>query len=238
MKETISIIENGISVDNEKLKNIIIAEWQSGSLFRFYYNQKRPRKEFFWYILDDLSDLADNIYNEVETNAQKLLNLPNATLDICATYESSDKRSIGFRVLIFLQDAWIKSSGTMNADDIRVILEFLDTKPDKLVESWNHWRNYWGIKKFEGIITYRDIPGSIHDSIEIMNEYQKEFESRKLINIVTLPTKDGGDRIVYYYEEGSLLQFKANSKLQYIKIIIFDMQKKNKEKITFILPTQ
>lgn len=238
MNEMISIVENDLSVDTEKLKKIIIDEWQSGSLFRFYYNQRRPRKEFFWYILDDLSDLADNIYYEIETNAQKSLNLPNAKLDIFASYENSDKRSIGIRVLIFLQDAWIKSSGTMNADDIRIILEFLDTQPNKLLEAWHHWRNYWGIDKLEWIITYRDIPGSIHEAIQIINKYQEEFESKKLINIVTRPTKDGGDRIVYYYEDGSLLQFKANSKLPYIKIIIIDMPKKNKEKITFILPTE
>lgn len=238
MQETIDIVENGISVDNEKLKKIIIDEWQSGSLFRFYYNQRRPRQDFFWYILDDLSDLADNIYNETETNAQKSLRLPNAKLDICATYENYDKRSIGLRVLIFLQNAWTKSSGKMNADDIRVILEFLDSQPDKLEEAWNHWKNYWGIKKLEWTISYRDIPGSIHEAIEIINKYQKEFESKKLINLVTLPTKDGGDRIVYYYADGSLLQFKANSELQYIKVIIIDMYKKNKEKITFILPIQ
>lgn len=233
MKKAIRIVENSISVDIEKLKKIIIDEWQSGSLYEFYYNQNLNREDLHWYILDDLSTYSENLYDEIEANAQKALDLPGAILDLYDEYPRSDKHAIGFRVLNFLQFAWTLSCEEINSEDIPFILEFLDTPDNGLMEAWNRWENYWDKQDLTWLALGTGLDGGIEKANKLLDKLRKEYESRKLLREVILPTKDGGQRKIYYYEDGSRLQLRTNGILSHPKMIIIDVVRKNMEKITF-----
>ena len=233
MKKTINIVENSISVDVAKLKKIIIDEWQSRSLYKFYYDQNLPRADLLWYILDDLSTYVENLYDEIEENAQQALGLPGLALDSYDEYPRSDKRSIGFRVLNFLQFAWTLSLEEINSEDIPFILEFLDTPEDESVIAWNRWENYWDDQDLTWLALGTTFDGGIEEANKILDKLRKEYESRNLLREVILPTKDGGQRRTYYYEDGSRLQLRTNGILSHPKMIIINVIRKNMEKITF-----
>jgi hypothetical protein len=233
MKKVINIVENSISVDIEKLKKIIIDEWQSGSLYGFYYDQNLNREDLHWYILDDLSTYLEDLYDEIEGNAQQTLGLPGATLDLYNAYPRSDKRAIGFRVLSFLEFAWTLSLEEINSEDIPFILEFLDTPEDELTVAWNRWENYWNDQDLTWLALGTGIDGGIQEANETLNKLRNEYEPRKLLREVVLSTKDGGQRRTYYYEDGSRLQLRTNGILSHPKMIIIDFVRKNMEKITF-----
>lgn len=232
MEETIKIVENNISIDIEKLKKIIVDEWQSGNLYRFYYDQGVRGNDLYWYILDDLSDYADILYNEIEKNAQQSLGRPDIALDIYETYPESDKRSIAFSVLNFLEFAWTKSPEEITIKDIPIILDFLDTPSDKILDGRYKWEHYWDTQKTEWIELGTSIDGSIEEAQQVLAEVKQEFEGRKLLKEAILPTKDGGQRKAYYYADGSFIQLKTSEK-DCPKMIIIDPVRKNKEKITF-----
>jgi hypothetical protein len=143
MQETINIVESHISVDIEKLKKIIIDEWQSGELYKSIYNRGHRGKDLFKLILSDLADSADVIEDAIELETQKKLNRPTIRLEWQDTYPKSDVRSIGFEVLNLLAGAWSKSIEELTTDDIPIILEFLDTPPEKSLEAWDKWEKYW-----------------------------------------------------------------------------------------------
>jgi len=230
----IKLVETGLSVDIEELKKIIIDEWQSGNLYKFYYDQGVRGNDLYWYILDDLSDYADNLFDEIETGAQKSLGCSGVPLDLYETYPKSDVRSIGFSVLNFLEFAWTKSPEEISAEDIPVILAFLDTPVAKSLEAWDKWDKYWGTQKTtEWIELGTAIKGDIREAEQVLDEVRQEFESRKLLNEIILPTKEGGQRKVYKYEDGSFVQLKTNRNMEHPKIVIIDALRKNKEKITF-----
>lgn len=233
MKKTINIVENNISVDIEKLKKIIIDEWQSGNLYNFYYNQNLNRADLHWYIFDDLSTYLEHIYDEIKRNAQQDLNLPDAILDLYDEYPRSDKRSIGFRVLNFLQFVWTLSLEEINSEDIAFILEFLDTPEDELTIAWDRWENYWNDQDLTWLALGTELDGGIQEANETLDRLQKEYESRNLLREVVLPTKDGGQRKTYYYEDGSRLQLRTNGILSHPRMIIINVVRKNMEKITF-----
>ncbi len=95
----------------------------------------------FRWILSDLADSADAIYNEIIDEMR--FNLPNAYLDCLENYPKSDPRSIGFEVLLLLEGSWREPIEQLTTDDIPMILEFLDTPPGKSLEAWEKWEKYW-----------------------------------------------------------------------------------------------
>jgi len=143
MKETIKIVENNITINVEQLKKIIMDKWQSGVLYRFYYNQGARGEQLYKRILEEIDDYADQVHYEVEENAQKRFGKPNVKLDWGDKYPKSDVRSIGFEVLSMLTFAWASSPEELIVDDIPAILEFLDTPPGKSLEAWDKWEKYW-----------------------------------------------------------------------------------------------
>jgi hypothetical protein len=146
MEEKIKIVENGICIDIEKLKKIIVDEWQSGRLYRDEYNRGYRGELLHHFILSELDDHVDGLVWETKRKAQKELGLSEeARLDWWLDsyrYPKSDVRSIGFEVIDKL-----RSSGfvieNLTTDDIPAILEFLDTPPDKALEAWEKWDKYW-----------------------------------------------------------------------------------------------
>jgi hypothetical protein len=59
-------------------------------------------------------------------------------------YPKSDIRSIGFEVLSLLEGVgWGTPIEKLTTDDIPMILEFLDTPPEKSLEAWDKWEKYW-----------------------------------------------------------------------------------------------
>lgn len=142
MEERIKIVENGICVDIEKLKKIIIDEWQSGRLYKDEYNRGYRGELLYSFILSELEDHVDGLRYEMITQAQKKLGLPEAMLEWSDEYPKTDVRSIGFEVVTKLG---FNSSTIENltTDDIPAILEFLDTPPDKALEAWDKWEKYW-----------------------------------------------------------------------------------------------
>lgn len=144
MEEKINIVKNNISVNTEKLKKIILEEWQSGALYNHLYNQGHRGEELFKFLFTDLSDYADGLSYETTYEAQKKLNLPDVHLDWCEIYPKSDIRSIGFEVLRLLERVgWSTPIEELTTDDIPMILEFLDTPPGKSLEAWDKWEKYW-----------------------------------------------------------------------------------------------
>lgn len=144
MKKRINIIANDITVDIEKLKEIITNEWQSGELYDHFYNQGFRGETLFHLILSDLSDFADGLSYQTKCEAQKKLNLPNAVLDyFYDNYPKPDVRSIGFEVLLLLERGPSGAIEELTTDDIPMILEFLDTPPEKSLEAWDRWEKYW-----------------------------------------------------------------------------------------------
>lgn len=144
MKERINIVKNGITVDIEELKEIIIEEWQSGKLYNCLYNHGHRGEELLKFLFTDLSDCADGLSYETEYEAQKQLNQPDARLNWYDIYTRSDVRSIGFEVLRLLERVgWGTPIEELTTDDIPMILEFLDTPPGKSLEAWDKWEKYW-----------------------------------------------------------------------------------------------
>ena len=143
MQERITIAESGTSVDIEKLKKIIIDEWQSGSLYRFYYDRGHRGEGLFEFILGDLADYTDTVLDQIVNEVRKKLNFPHAYLDCLENYPKSDIRSIGFEVLLLFVRIWSSPIEELTTDDIPMILEFLDTPPEKSLEAWDKWEKYW-----------------------------------------------------------------------------------------------
>ncbi len=142
MEEIIKIVENGICVDIEKLKRIIIDEWQSGRFYKDEYNRGYRGEKLHHFILSELDDHVDGLVWEMRTKAQKELGFPEAMLDWSDEYPRSDVRSIGFEVVkkLLFNFSTIEK---LTTDDIPAILEFLDTPPDKALEAWDKWEKYW-----------------------------------------------------------------------------------------------
>ena len=230
--ESIKIVSNNIQVNNECLKKIIIDEW--GALYKFYHDLRIRDEKLNQFILDDIADCATDLWNDIEKKAQEELNNPNIKLDIYDKYPKSDIRSIGFRVLNFLEFAWIYSYGDLLIDDIPFIFEFLDTTPDNLLEAWKKWENYWDrkIEEEEGwLALMTSIDGGLSEAIKLLVKIKKEFEGRTLFEEIIIPVKHGGERMAYYYRDGSFVQLKIRNGIPIM--IIIDAVKKNKEKITF-----
>jgi len=143
MKEKIKIVENGIYIDIEQLKKIIISAWQSGNLYKANYAQGIRGESLYRVILSDLDDLVDEFIYETKMKIQKKLGLSKARLDWWLDrYPKSDARSIGFEVVDKLTSGW-STIENLTTDDIPAILEFLDTPPDKSLEAWDKWEKYW-----------------------------------------------------------------------------------------------
>jgi hypothetical protein len=144
MKKTINIVENNIFVSTEKLKRIIIDKWQSGHLYNYLSNQGFRGEDLYKFILDDLSDYANGLSYETEYKAQKQLNRPDECLNWYDMYPKSDIHSIGFEVLRLLENVGFGTPiEELTTDDIPMILEFLDTPPEKSLEAWEKWQKYW-----------------------------------------------------------------------------------------------
>jgi len=141
MEERIKIVDNDICVDIEQLKKIITENWQE--FYRFYYQNGYRGEDLYMRILNEIADYADGLSHETVEKAQKRLGRPNEHLDWSDLYPKSDVRSIGFKVLNFLETIWPKSPEALTTDDIPVILEFLNTPPDKSLEAWDKWEQYW-----------------------------------------------------------------------------------------------
>ncbi len=141
MEERIKIVDNGICVDIEQLKKIITDDWQE--FYRFYYQKGYRGEDLYRTILGEIADYANGLAFRTESDAQKKLARPNDRLDWSDSYPKSDVRSIGFKVLNFLETVWGESPEILITDDIPVILEFLDTPPDKSLEAWDKWEKYW-----------------------------------------------------------------------------------------------
>ncbi len=143
MEERIKIVENGICVDIEKLKKIIVDEWQSGRFYRDEYNRGYRGELLYNFILSELEDHVDGLLYEMRTKAQKELDRSGAMLDWTDEYPRSDLRSIGFEVADKLSKGLGDPIESLTTDDIPMILEFLDTPPDKTLEAWEKWESYW-----------------------------------------------------------------------------------------------
>jgi hypothetical protein len=145
MEERINIVDNEISIPIEKLKEIIIDKWQSGHWFNYYYYNLGERGEnLYQSIFDDLGDYANGLSYEISNEAEKKLNRPNIRLNWYDQYPKSDIRSIGFEVLSLLEGVgWGTPIEKLTTDDIPMILEFLDTPPEKSLEAWDRWEKYW-----------------------------------------------------------------------------------------------
>ncbi len=127
-----------ISVDIEKLKKIVIGEWQSGKLYKFYYEKGDRGVNLYRSILAGIAEYAEDLGDEITENS-------NLDLDECldkAIYPKSDIRSIGLEVLRILDCSW-SIPESLTTDDIPAILEFLETPPNKSLEAWNKWKKYW-----------------------------------------------------------------------------------------------
>ncbi len=150
MEEPIKIVANNICIDIEELRKIIIAEWQSGELYKLNYNQGNRGEILYSLILDDLGDHMDGIRYTLNEKAQKELRRPNANLDwYYDKYPKSDVRSIGFEVYEKLSKGLGDPIESLTTDDIPIILEFLNTPPDKSLEAWGKWENYWNNLDYE-----------------------------------------------------------------------------------------
>ncbi len=144
MEEPIKIVANNICIDIEELRRLIVDKWQSGELYRFYYNQGNRGELLYNFILDDLDDYVDGIYYAMNEKAKKDLGRPNSNLDwYYDKYPKSDVRSIGFEVFEKLSIGLGGPIESLTTDDIPIILEFLDTPPDKTLEAWEKWESYW-----------------------------------------------------------------------------------------------
>ncbi|MDR3550962.1 MAG: hypothetical protein P4L31_06120 [Candidatus Babeliales bacterium] len=145
MQKWINIVDTGIGVDIEQLKKNIIDEWQSGELYRFYYNQGRRGGDLQHSILTELMILVEPIEEEIHEEAVRRSGDPEAATNWIDKYPRSDIRSIGFEVLEKISSAWSdwRFFEVLTTDDIPVILEFLDTPPGKSLEAWDKWEKYW-----------------------------------------------------------------------------------------------
>lgn len=145
MQKWINIVATGIGVDIEKLKKVIIDEWQAGELYRFHYDQGRRGGSLYHSILTELMILVEPIEDEIHEEAVRRSGQPQAATNWTYEHPKSDIRSIGFEVLNKMSSAWSdwRFFEVLTADDIPVILEFLDTPPDKSLEAWDKWEKYW-----------------------------------------------------------------------------------------------
>jgi len=132
------LVAKDIYIDFEKIKRVIIDEWQSGELYRFYYEQGDRGECLYQSILAEIAHYANDIADEIRENA-------NLAADECldwTAYPKSDKWSIIFEILRLLDGNWRKIE-RLTTNDIPTILEFLDTPPGKELEAWDKWEKYW-----------------------------------------------------------------------------------------------
>jgi hypothetical protein len=137
MKE-FKLVTKDIYIDIEQIKKIIINKWQSGQLYRFYYEQGKRNENLYQSILASIALYADDISDEI----MEKLNLADDEYLYVPGYPKSDKVSIIFEVLRLLDDDW-STIDRLTTDDIPTILEFLDTPLGKELEAWEKWEKYW-----------------------------------------------------------------------------------------------
>lgn len=143
MENKIKIVENNICVDIQEIKKIIIDEWLSGEFAKFAYEQGFREEDLYKSILEDIAAYANDLSYKIRVNTQEKLGRPNDMLDWYDLYPKSDVRSIGFEVLNFLDSIVPKSAVVLTTEDIPAILEFLDTPPNKSLETWDKSEKYW-----------------------------------------------------------------------------------------------
>jgi hypothetical protein len=143
VEDRIVIVKNGIFVDREALRNIVINQWRSGKLYQFHRERLSNLDLLPQMILSDISDYADDVSDEIEQKAQQDFGRPGVFLDWEDKYPKSDYRSIGFEVLSLLSRALGAKPEKLTTDDIPAILEFLDTPSGKELEAWDKWEKYW-----------------------------------------------------------------------------------------------
>jgi hypothetical protein len=141
-REYIPIVENNISIDRKALKELIIDEWQSGRLYKNFYDKGRREEALYRDILFHLADSMDAFLDEIIKHNRKTKK-KTVSLVISDTYPKTDSRSIAFETLNKLWRASMIEPEELVVDDIPAILEFLDTPPGKELEAWDKWEKYW-----------------------------------------------------------------------------------------------
>lgn len=143
MKENISYVELGIAIDCKKLKKIIIDKWQSGDIYKHNYGLGYRAEELHKNILLDIVGEAEDFEHAFKKGILNAMGLSSEEINWYDSYPKSDKRSKAWEVLNFLISLGLKPIEALTTDDIPVILNFLDTPPEKLQEGWDKWEEYW-----------------------------------------------------------------------------------------------
>ncbi|MCX5925489.1 MAG: hypothetical protein NT124_04335 [Candidatus Dependentiae bacterium] len=245
------IVENGICVDIGQLKKILIEDWSK--LYKTSYEYGESGEDFYTFILGEIADCADAFSYKMEDMEAKRLGVPGARIAWQDYYPKSDVRSIGFEVLNFLEGVCAGPIERLTTDDISVILEFLDTPPDKSLEAWDKWEKYWDsldyperrrklLDEFEALKEAAKIGktflnterhGGMKEAQEVLDKTKKEFISRELRSegVMTIY----GVRILYcYYKDRSRIQLKSEGDLGHSVVVeIVDIKNDIIETITF-----
>ncbi|MDR3551339.1 MAG: hypothetical protein P4L31_08040 [Candidatus Babeliales bacterium] len=147
MQKWVNIVDTGVGVDIKKLKKIIIDEWQSGELYKFYYDKGNRGADLQNSILTCLMTFSEPIHEEVHEKAVEKSGDLQAATNWIDKYPHSDIRSIGFEVLVKMLSACEDSRHfeCLTSEDIPAILEFLVTPPDSesVLKAWDKWEKYW-----------------------------------------------------------------------------------------------
>ena len=100
MEELIKIVSNDLFVDTEELRKIIVGEWQSEELYRYFHSRGYRGKDLYESILSEVDNYMDDIFYAFVENARKKLGRPSAPIDtFYDKYPKSDVRSIGFEIM-------------------------------------------------------------------------------------------------------------------------------------------
>jgi hypothetical protein len=244
------IVENGICVDIGQLKKILIEDWPR--LHRRALEEKMKGEEFYRFILGEIADCADALSYRIRDAEAKRLGRPGGTLDWQDYYPKSDVRSIGLEVLNFLNGVCAGPIEILTTDDIPVILEFLDTPPDKSVEAWDKWEKYWDsldyqerrrqlfekigilkeVEKVEKTILNTEHQGGIKEAQEFFDKIKKEFASRELRREGIMTMLDV-QRMYSQYEDDTYVQLVFGNEPGCPRIEITDEKSHTFETITF-----
>lgn len=133
---------DGIYIDINELKNIIIGKWESGELYRRFYDEGFRGEVLYSDILATLAGYVDDLEDESIRKAYER-GVSYDYLRLYNLYPKSDTRSIGIVVSILLSRLWAEPIELVTTEDIPFILEFLDTPPGKTIEAWDKWEKYW-----------------------------------------------------------------------------------------------